>query len=84
MYFKQPFKLLYTWHLRISYLPKGQLISKCLFGVFTFFRKTNEHKSTSSKVEFVCLFFGRNIGLKKSFRICLMARSRLPTSLDRY
>ena len=51
--------------------PKGQLISKCLFGVFTFFQKTNENKSTSSKVKFVCSFFGRNVGLKKSFRICL-------------
>ena len=26
--------------------PKGQLISKCLFGVFKFFQKTNENKST--------------------------------------
>ena len=50
---------------------KGQLISKCLFGVFTFFQKMNENKLTSSKVEFVCSFFGRNVGLKKSFRICL-------------
>ena len=49
---------------------KGQLISKCIFGVFTFFQKTNENKSTSSKVEFVRLFFGRNVCLKKSFRIC--------------
>ena len=48
-------------------LSKGQLISKCLFGVFTFFQKTNENKSTSSKVEFVRSFFGRNVGLKKSF-----------------
>ena len=50
---------------------KGQLISKCIFGVFTFFQKTNENKSTSSKVEFVCSFFGSNVSLKKSFRICL-------------
>ena len=50
---------------------KGQLISKCLFGVFTFFQKTNENKQTSSKVEFVHSFFGRNVSLKKSFRICL-------------
>ena len=50
---------------------RGQLISKCLFGVFTFFQKTNENKLTSSKVEFVRLFFGRNVSLKKSFRICL-------------
>ena len=26
---------------------KGQLILKCLFGVFTFFQKTNKNKSTS-------------------------------------
>ena len=29
------------------------LNSKCLFGVFTFFQKTNKNKSKSSKVEFV-------------------------------
>ena len=44
---------------------KGHLISKCLFGVINFFQKTNENKSTRSKVEFVCSFFGRNVGLKK-------------------
>ena len=44
--------------------PNGQLISKCLFGVFTFFQETNENKSTSSEVEFVRSFFGRNFGLK--------------------
>ena len=49
----------------ILHSPKGQLISKCLFAVITFFQKTNENKSTSSKVEFVCSFFGRNVGLKK-------------------
>ena len=49
---------------------KGQLISKCLFAVFTFFQNTNENKSTSSKVEFVRSFFERNVGLKKPFRIC--------------
>ena len=52
-------------------LIKGQLISKCLFGVFTFFQKANENKSTSSKGEFVHSFFGRNVILKKIFRICL-------------
>ena len=50
---------------------KGQLISKCLFGVFTFFQETNGNKVTSSKVQFVHSFFGRNVSLKKSFRICL-------------
>ena len=46
---------------------KGQLISKCLFDVFTFFQKTNENKWTSSKDEFVRSFFGRNVGLKNHF-----------------
>ena len=31
---------------------KGQIISKCLFGVFNFFQKTNESTSHSSKNEF--------------------------------
>ena len=44
---------------------KGQLVSKCLFGVFPFFQETNENKPTSSKVEFVCSFFGSNVDLKK-------------------
>ena len=58
-------------YINLKGCAKGQLISKCLFGVFTFFQKTNENKSTSSKVEFVRSFFGRNVGLKQSFRICL-------------
>ena len=41
------------------------------FWCLHFLPKTNENKSTSSKVEFVRLFFGRTVGLKKSFRICL-------------
>jgi hypothetical protein len=53
-------------------LAKGQLISKCLLGVFTFFQKTNKNKLTSSKVEFVRSSFGKNVGLKKSFRFCLI------------
>ena len=44
---------------------KVQLISKCHFGVFTFFQKTKENKLTSSKVEFDRSFFGRNDGLNK-------------------
>ena len=32
---------------------KGQLISKCPFGVFNFFQKTNENMSHSSKNEFI-------------------------------
>ena len=50
---------------------KGQLILKCLLGVFTFFQKMNENKSTGSKVKFVRSFFGRNVGLQKTFRFCL-------------
>ena len=46
---------------------EGQLTSKCLFGVFTFFQKTKENKSSSSKVEFFRSFFGRNDGLKNHF-----------------
>ena len=42
---------------------KGQLISKCLFGVFNFFQKSNENKSTSGiiVVKSNCFpsFFGR-------------------------
>ena len=42
------------------------------FWCLHFLPKTNENKSTSSKVEFVRLFFGRkNVSLKKSFQICL-------------
>ena len=38
---------------------KGQIISKCLFGVFNFFQKANENTSHSSKNEFIRSFFGR-------------------------
>ena len=38
-------------------LTKGQLILKCLFVVVTFFQKTNENKSTCSKVKFIRSFF---------------------------
>ena len=31
---------------------KGQIISKCLFGVFNFFQKMNKNTSHSSKNEF--------------------------------
>ena len=61
----------HRWYDNACLGVKGHLISKCLFGVFTFFQKTNETKSTSSKNEFDHSFFGRNFGLKKSFRICL-------------
>ena len=48
---------------------------KCLFGCFTFFQKTNKNKSTSSKFDFVRSCFGKNVGLKKSFRIWLTFRN---------
>ena len=57
------------WHFVTKERKKcstGQLISKCLFGVFTIFQKTDKNKSKSSKVEFVCSFFGRNVSLKKN------------------
>ena len=60
-----------SWLMSWTDHIKGHLISKCLFGVFAFFQKTNENKSTSSKVEFVRSFFGRKVSLKKSFRIRL-------------
>ena len=50
---------------------KGLLNLKCIFGVFTFFKKMNENKLTSSKIKFVRLFLERNVGLTKSFQICL-------------
>ena len=40
---------------------------KCLFGVFNFLKTTNENKSYSSEIEFVCSCFGGNVSLKKSF-----------------
>ena len=46
-------------------LSNGQLISKCLFGVFTFFQKTNQNKSTNSKVEFVRSFFWKKRRLEQ-------------------
>ena len=54
---------------RHSLLPaataKGQLISKCFFGVADFLQETNENKSHSSKIEFIRSIFGGNVGLKK-------------------
>ena len=47
---------------------KGQLISKCLLGVFNFFQKTNENTWHSSKNEFIHSFFGRIHGLTICFR----------------
>ena len=42
----------------------------------------NENKSTSSKDKFVRSFFGRNMGLKKSFRICLTFNGSSIASLN--
>ena len=61
----------------IHVISKGQLISTCLFGVFNFFKKRDKNKSTwgirhHSRVECFRSFFGRIVGLKKSFRICLI------------
>ena len=47
---------------------KGQIISKCLLGVFNFFQKTNKNTLHSSKNEFIFFFFGRIHGLTICFR----------------
>ena len=62
---------------------KGQLILKCLFGVFNFLQKTNENKSNSSKIEFVHSFFGGNVGLKKSFWFSLTFSCKKSWSLGK-
>ena len=58
-----------------SILSKGQLISKCLFRVFNFFRKTNENKSTWGiivvKSNSFVRFLEETSAWKKSFRLCL-------------
>ena len=70
----QIFREIWTKSYRVFFKfyesPKGQLISKYLFGFFNFSQKTNENKSTwgiivSSKVEFFRLFFGRIEDTKK-------------------
>ena len=44
-----------SFELIFGYFPKGQLISKCLFGVFNFFQKTNENTSIHVKMNsFAC------------------------------
>ena len=61
---------LYEVMLNLFY-PKGQLISKCLFGVFNFFQKTNENMSTWGiivvKTNSFVRFFGRIHGLTICF-----------------
>ena len=49
-------------------LPKGQIISKGLFGVLEFSQKMNERIRRSSKNEFFRSFFGRIRGYQESFR----------------
>ena len=48
-------KALVKWSLdsKLSIPTKGQLISKCLFGVFNFFQKTNENASIVVKIHFI-------------------------------
>ena len=52
-----------NWSYKKMLLAKGQLISKCLFGVFNFFQKMNENTSHSSKNKFFRSLFGRIYGL---------------------
>ena len=54
--------------MKLLKVIKGQLISKCLFGDFNFFQKTNENTSHSCKNELVLSFFGRIRGYQKLFR----------------
>ena len=61
---------------------KGQLISKCLFGVFNFFHKpVNENKSTSNKVKFVCLIFWKERRLEKIEFVWPLNQTEKPFSL---
>ena len=53
--------------LKVLQIYKGQVISKCLLGVYTFSQKTNENKSTSSKDELFRSFFGRKCDTKETF-----------------
>ena len=40
---------------QLATFAKGQLILKCLFGVFTFFQKTNENKACINSTQFPAL-----------------------------
>ena len=74
----------FTFHVS-CFLTKFQtflkLNFKMSFWYLQFLPKTSENKSHSSKVEFVSSIFGRNISLKKSFRLCLTFRI-LPYSIS--
>jgi len=63
---------------------KGQLISKCLFGVFNFFQKTNEDKSTWGikvvKPNSFIRVFGRIHGLTICFWVLLTFSIKPTTS----
>ena len=65
----------------VSLIRKGQLISKCIFGVFDFLQKTKKKQVDlrfhSSKVEFFHSCFGGNVGLQKSFRLCMTFSSHI-------
>ena len=52
-----------------DWVPKGQLISKCLFGVFKFFQKTNGNKST----------WGILV-VKSNCFVCFLEELRIPKS----
>ena len=56
------------------YITKGQLISKCLFGVFSFFQKTNKNKLTWGIIAVKLNSFVRYLEVllsKKSLRLFL-------------
>ena len=60
--------------LHTNAYPKGQLISNYLFGVFNFLRIMNINKlnwGIIGKSNLFVHFFGRMVGLKKSFLLCL-------------
>ena len=66
-------KLKVTWFQKLSF--KGQLISKCYFGIFNFFQKTNKNKSTWGfivvKLNSFVHFLEETLNLKKLFQFCL-------------
>ena len=48
---------------------KGQIISKCLFGVFNYFQKKHEKTSHSSKNELICSFLEEYTAWQFAFEI---------------
>ena len=53
-------------------ITKGQLLSKCLYGVFNFLQKTNKNKSTRgimNKLNSFVRFFEEIVDTKKTFEI---------------